>query len=81
LFCQIRIIKTFKIKAEFEIIPYSKQLHLTLAYNFEPEHKRVLEDLAVQHINYRNPSDWEIRLYSRDSRVDSKLVSLILKIS
>lgn len=58
-------------------MPYSKQLHLTLAYNFDSEHKRTLEELAIQHINYRAPSDWEIRLYSRDSRADSKLVGII----
>ena len=60
--------------ANVDIIPYSKQLHLTLAYNFDADQKRVLEELAIQHINYRAPSDWEIRLYSRDSRADSKLV-------
>ena len=63
------------ITASYNIIPYSKQLHLTLAYNFEAEHRRILEEQAVQHINFRAKSDWEIRLYSRDSRADSKLVN------
>jgi ubiquitin-associated and SH3 domain-containing protein len=57
-------------------VPYSKQLHLTLAYNFDAEHKRSLEELAIQHIDYRAKSEWEIRLYSRDSRADSKYVIL-----
>ena len=62
-------------KANVEIVPYSKQLHLTLAYNFDVEHKRSLEELAIQYINYRSLSEWEIRLYSRDSRADSKMVN------
>jgi hypothetical protein len=57
-------------------VPYSKQLHLTLAYNFEADNKRTLEELAIQYINYRIPAEWEIRLYSRDSRADSKMVNI-----
>jgi hypothetical protein len=60
---------------EHEILPYSKQLHLVLGYNFDPEIKRSLEELAIQHINYRVPSEWELRLYSRDYRADGKMVS------
>jgi hypothetical protein len=60
---------------EHEILPYSKQLHLVLGYNFDTEMKRSLEELAIQHINYRVPSEWELRLYSRDYRADGKTVS------
>ena len=62
------------MKADCEIVPYSKQLHLTLAYNFETENKRLLEELAIQYLDYRSSSDWEIRLYSRDIRAEGKIV-------
>ncbi len=58
-----------------DIVPYSKQLHLTLACQFNIEHKRVLEELAIKHISYKENADWEIRLYSRDSRLEDKNVS------
>lgn len=64
-----------EVKTDYEIVPYSKQLHLTLAYNFDADHKRTLEELAIQHIDYRAKAEWEIRLYSRDSRADSKYVT------
>ena len=68
-------ISTLVAKSDPEIQTYSKQLHLTLAYNFEAEHKRILEELANQYIDFRANSDWELRLYSRDIRAESKLVS------
>lgn len=57
------------------VMPYTKQLHLTLSAQFSTENKRVLEDLAYKCINYKNASDWEIRLYSRDSRIGGRYVS------
>ncbi|CAF0785149.1 unnamed protein product [Brachionus calyciflorus] len=62
----------------YEIIPYSKQLHLTLGYGYDPEHKKVLEEIANRCINYRQQSEWEIRLYSRDSRADAKMTYRVI---
>ncbi len=58
-------------------MPYQKQLHLTLAYSFALENKRLLEDFAKKLINLDAPSDWELRLYSRDIRAENKFVSLV----
>ena len=60
---------------ENDIVPYQKQLHLTLAYNFEPELKRDLEDYARKYIDLSSPSQWDMRLYSRDIRAETKFVS------
>ena len=64
-----------KVNLENDILPYQKQLHLTLAYNFNPEHKKTLEDYAKKYINFDSPADWDMRLYSRDIRADSKFVN------
>ncbi len=59
-----------------EVVPYSKQLHLTLACQFNFDHKRALEELATKHIDYKENWEWEIRLYSRDARLDEKNVGV-----
>jgi hypothetical protein len=46
---------------------YKKQLHLSLAYKFYPQHKATLENLA-QKINTAAQTGWDFRLYSRDPR-------------
>ncbi len=56
-------------------MPYQKQLHLTLAYNFAPDNKRILEEYAKKYINLEVPSEWELRMYSRDIRAENKFVS------
>lgn len=40
-------------------------LHLSLAYEFQPESAATLKQLAVQHINPQAPVAWEIRFYQR----------------
>lgn len=65
-----------KAHVDNQIQPYPKQLHLTLAYNFSLDHKRTLEELANENIGFNSAADWEMRLYSRDVRADSKFVMI-----
>ncbi|KAK4299603.1 hypothetical protein Pmani_028134 [Petrolisthes manimaculis] len=46
----------------------SKALHLTLAYQFQPSQYPRLESLA-DNVDVRVPAAWEVRLYSRDTRI------------
>jgi len=46
--------------------PLKKQLHLSLAYQFQTEKKEKLEALA-RTINLKSPVSWDLRLYSRDA--------------
>jgi len=52
------------------ITAISKQFHLRLAYKFNAEHKNALDDMVTRHIKFKTSGDWEIRLYSRDARLD-----------
>ncbi|CAD0226408.1 conserved hypothetical protein [Planktothrix agardhii] len=40
-------------------------LHLSLAYEFQPQHARQLQDLAQNQINPYAQADWELRFYQR----------------
>ncbi|MEY3330361.1 MAG: hypothetical protein RLZZ115_3246 [Cyanobacteriota bacterium] len=40
-------------------------LHLSLAYEFQPQHAGKLKDLAQNRINPYAPVDWELRFYQR----------------
>ena len=40
-------------------------LHLSLAYEFLPEHAQTLKQLAQAHINPQSAVNWELRLYQR----------------
>jgi hypothetical protein len=71
----VALLQQKSIKNYQQIVPYSKQLHLTLGYKFNTEHKRTLEELAIKNINYKDSADWSIRLYSRDSRLEDRQVS------
>ena len=71
----VALLQQKSIKNYQQIVPYSKQLHLTLGYKFSTEHKRTLEEIASKTINYKDSADWSIRLYSRDSRLDDRHVS------
>lgn len=51
-----------------------KSLHLTLAYQFQPDDFEKLKQLIHDTIDSNLLTQWEIRLYSRDTRVAGKLV-------
>ncbi|HBK22332.1 MAG TPA: hypothetical protein DDZ60_07465 [Planktothrix sp. UBA10369] len=40
-------------------------LHLSLAYEFQPQQAQILEDLAKTRINLQAQVDWELRFYQR----------------
>ncbi|MGL6139251.1 MAG: hypothetical protein ACRC2M_18300, partial [Planktothrix sp.] len=40
-------------------------LHLSLAYEFQPQHAQKLKDLAQNRINPYAQVDWELRFYQR----------------
>lgn len=52
-----------------KIEPHKKQLHLTMAYQFLANHQAVLDAMAKK-INPKTQSRWELRLYSRDPRME-----------
>ena len=54
--------------------PHRKQLHITLAHQYRPDHQTALEALC-RKINPTAPSSWELRLYSRDQRLATAEVS------
>ncbi|XP_035682670.1 ubiquitin-associated and SH3 domain-containing protein B-like [Branchiostoma floridae] len=50
-----------------EVKAHKKQLHITLAYQFNPSQQKKLEELA-RDIDTSMPAQWDLRLYSRDTR-------------
>jgi hypothetical protein len=40
-------------------------LHLSLAYNFPPEHHEPLAKLAREYVDIRTPVAWDLRFYER----------------
>lgn len=69
----------FCIDAHVE--PHKKQLHVTLAYHFQPSHLPVLEKLA-KNVDASSGCDWLAVLYSRDLRfanheVDSLIIIIL----
>lgn len=40
-------------------------LHLSLAYDFPPDHATTLQQLALKQVNPHAPVQWEIRFYQR----------------
>lgn len=41
-------------------------LHLSLAYNFHPEHEAPLRDLAIKAIDLNAAVNWELRFYQKN---------------
>jgi hypothetical protein len=50
--------------------PHKKQLHISLAYQFSTDKKDHLEAVA-KSLNMHLPVRWDLRLYSRDSKLQS----------
>ncbi|KAI8514781.1 Ubiquitin-associated and SH3 domain-containing protein B [Branchiostoma belcheri] len=50
-----------------EVKAHKKQLHITLAYQFNPSQQHRLEELA-RDMDTSMPAQWDLRLYSRDTR-------------
>lgn len=63
--------------AAISLEPHVKNLHLTLAYQFPPEAYHELADL-VQSIDFSSACNWELRLYSRDTRLATKQVHRVI---
>ena len=54
--------------------PHRRQLHITMAHQYQPEVHSILEELAHSKVDPSLPSKWELRLYSRDYRLASSEV-------
>ena len=62
--------------AGITVEPHRRQLHVTLAHQYLPEHHSTLEDLARTMVDPQAPARWELRLYSRDYRLAASEVSV-----
>ncbi|XP_064470686.1 ecdysteroid-phosphate phosphatase-like isoform X2 [Ornithodoros turicata] len=69
----MREVSEFSIQVE----PYLKALHITLAYQFQPDQCSQLEKLG-QDIDCTAAACWELRLYSRDTRIKGCEVHKVL---
>ncbi|XP_030834282.1 ubiquitin-associated and SH3 domain-containing protein B isoform X2 [Strongylocentrotus purpuratus] len=64
-------------RAGVKVEPHKKQLHLTLAYQFNPTHQEPLVNLSKE-VGIQSAARWEFRLYSRDPRAASTEVLRVL---
>lgn len=69
--------KTASRCRRIQVEPYLKALHITLAYQFQLEHYAALEKLS-QSIDTGASACWELRLYSRDTRIKGSEVHKVL---
>lgn len=61
------------IDTDFEAKP--AQLHLTLAYKYDKMDSITLSSM-LDRFEYIDASAWELRLYSRDVRIEQNQVSI-----
>ncbi|KAJ8312905.1 hypothetical protein KUTeg_010278 [Tegillarca granosa] len=64
--------------AGIHLEPHKKQLHITLAYQYQTDQHEKLLKLAKE-INLLADVRWELRLYSRDSRMGQNEVRQVIK--
>ncbi|XP_022253956.1 protein UBASH3A homolog [Limulus polyphemus] len=69
----MREVSEYSIQVE----PYLKALHITLAYQFQQDHYKELEELT-RTIDTSASVVWELRLYSRDTRIKGNEVHRVL---
>ena len=61
------------------IEPHRRQLHITMAHQYLPEHHAKLEELATSLVDPAQSAKWELRLYSRDIRLSTSEVSQFME--
>ncbi|ESO06362.1 hypothetical protein HELRODRAFT_186383 [Helobdella robusta] len=64
-------------KSNINVELYTKQLHISLAYQFAADKRSKLESLA-KNVNIHLPARWDLRLYSRDRNMDKLQVHKVL---
>ncbi len=58
-----------------QVEPHKRQLHITMAHQYPPEHHDKLDELAQGLVDPSLPAKWELRLYSRDIRLATSEVT------
>ena len=54
--------------------PHRRQLHITMAHQYQPEVHSALDELSLSMVEPSLPTKWELRFYSRDHRLASSEV-------
>ncbi|XP_005099706.1 protein UBASH3A homolog [Aplysia californica] len=65
-------------RAGVEMKPQMKQLHMTLAFQYEEAHHDLLMKLA-QEVNAKSEALWELRMYSREATTKNVEVRRVIK--
>ena len=59
------------------IEPYTRHMHMSLAYRFSDEYQAKIEELASK-IDTHGKCQWQLIIYSRDIRISSHEVNIVL---